>query len=312
MSSASLPPLRLCLISDGKAGHTTQLRGLQAGLAQHFQISAELIETNLGLWPCVNVLRQWTREFKGQRVLVAGVGGDTWRYLVLAKKIFGLHTLVLLRPRFWPDAWFDHIVVPRHDELAEGGHIIVTEGVLNPMLPATAPDPNAGLILIGGPSKHHDWDGDALLSQIAFVVKSESNKQWHLTTSRRTPPDFIAQLSALNLPHLTIVPVDETPPDWVKKRLLSSEVVWVTEDSMSMIFEGLSAGIQVGLLTLPRSRTGRVIRSIDDLIERQLVTPITIYQKTNQLLSARPPLQEARRVADIIAPKLLLLNAGNA
>ena len=298
------------MISDGKAGHTTQLGGLQAGLARHFHITADLIETDRGFWPCIKTLRRWAHEYNDQGILVAGVGGDTWRYLVIAKKIFGLHTLVLLRPRFWPHAWFDHIVVPRHDELTDGGHIIVTEGVLNPMLPATAPDPQTGLILIGGPSKHHDWDGSGLLEQIAFVVKSEADKQWHLTTSRRTPSEFLSSLASLKLPNLTIAPVADTPPNWVKDRLLGSAVVWVTEDSMSMIFEGLSAGVQVGLLALPRSRTGRVIRSIDDLISRQWVTPIAHYQKTQQLLPARPALQEARRVADIIAPKVLAQGRG--
>jgi mitochondrial fission protein ELM1 len=61
---------------------------------------------------------------------------------------------------------FDLVVVPRHDELPEGGRIVLTEGVLNPLTADGAHNPDAGIILIGGPSRHHDWDKTQMLRQV--------------------------------------------------------------------------------------------------------------------------------------------------
>ena len=305
MSGTTLPLLQLCLISDGKAGHNTQLRGLQSGLSRHFHIAADHIETTAGFLACVSAIKRWRNQIKNQRLLVAGAGGGTWRYLVMANKLFGLRTLVLLRPRFWPKRWFDYIVVPKHDELPERGHIFCTEGVLNPISPAKAPDVNKGTILIGGPSKHHDWDSDALLEQIKIIMRADAHTHWSLTTSRRTPMDFGEKLKRLDVDNLTFLSVDETPPNWVSEQLNQCAAVWVTEDSMSMIFEGLSAGARVGLMALPRSRTGRVTRCIDDLVQRGWVTSFTDFKKSKTLLPPKPPLQEANRIGDIIAAKII-------
>lgn len=302
---SNLPLLTLCLISDGKAGHDTQLQGLEYGLSRHFQLQSHAIQTPSGFLSCWQALRQWSRQSKTQSVLVAGAGSGSWRYLVLAKKIFNLKTVVLLRPRLWPHAWFDQIVAPFHDELPEGKRVICTEGVLNPVAPAMAPNPMRGLFLIGGPSRHHGWDEAALLQQIRTVVQAGNKKQWQLTNSRRTPTEFLASLQKMALQNLTIVPVEQTPRNWVGEQLQQCGEVWVTEDSMSMVFEGLSAGVQVGLLTLPRRRDSRVTRCIDNLIRRNWVTPVAQLADNGGMSAKVPPLQEAVRVSGILATTLL-------
>jgi hypothetical protein len=303
--SPVLPELALYLISDGKAGHNTQLRGLEHGLSQYFQIKVERLDSEIGFWRCIQTLRRWREQTRSGNSLIVGAGGGTWRYLVIAKKYFGLRTLVLMKPRLWPYSWFDHIVAPYHDDLREGKNILCTEGVLNPVLPATTADPTAGLILIGGPSKHHRWDENQVLRQIQYFVQTEKAMRWQLTTSRRTPADFLSNLNRLNLPRLTVVPIDQTPPNWVGEQLQGVGAAWVTEDSMSMVFECLSAGVQVGLISLPRRRQGRVTRCIDGLINRGWVTPTALFEQKGEMNKAIAPLQEASRVAGILAPTLL-------
>ncbi|NIP97883.1 MAG: hypothetical protein GWO24_32430, partial [Akkermansiaceae bacterium] len=96
------------------------------------------------------------------------------------------------------------------------------------------------------------------------LVSCRTGLQWNLTNSRRTPAGFLDQLAALPL---QIHPCDETGPDWLPQQLLTAREVWVTEDSMSMIYEALTARARVGLLAMPRkSRRGRIVRGLDQLV----------------------------------------------
>ena len=70
------------------------------------------------------------------------------------------------------------------------------------------------LILIGGPSKTHGWDGAAILDMLA---QATDRGGWELTDSRRTPDDFLAQTRE-RLPGVTVFSHHETPPDWLRER----------------------------------------------------------------------------------------------
>jgi mitochondrial fission protein ELM1 len=65
---------------------------------------------------------------------------------------------------------------------------------------------------------------------------------------------------------MEIFPHQQTPPGWLAGKLSALETVWVTEDSVSMIYEALSGGAKVGVLEMPRLRPGaRVIRGLEVL-----------------------------------------------
>jgi mitochondrial fission protein ELM1 len=67
-----------------------------------------------------------------------------------------------------------------------------------------------GLLLIGGPSKHHGWNTAGLVDQVEQVLAADRQVRWVLTTSRRTPEDCEAALVALSEPNLQVIPVRET------------------------------------------------------------------------------------------------------
>ena len=92
---------------------------------------------------------------------------------------------------------------------------MLTDGVLNPMQPATNADPQRGLFLIGGPSAHYRWDTTQIVEQVATLIKEQPDIHWTLTTSRRTPPDCTQQLIDLSCSNLDVVPVEETQRGWV-------------------------------------------------------------------------------------------------
>jgi mitochondrial fission protein ELM1 len=53
---------------------------------------------------------------------------------------------------------------------------------------------------------------------------------------------------------LTIVPFAATSPDWLPTQLARADQAWVTADSVSMVYEALTAGAAVGVLDVPRPR----------------------------------------------------------
>lgn len=95
-----------------------------------------------------------------------------------------------------------------------------------------------------------------MIQQVRTVVQGSDAITWTLTTSRRTPPETEAALVDLDLPNLKVEPVAQTPRGWVGDRLNECGLVWVSEDSVSMVYEALTAGAKVGLLEVPAKGNG--------------------------------------------------------
>ena len=82
--------------------------------------------------------------------------------------------------------------------------------------------------------------------------------------------------------------------------------VWVTEDSVSMIYEALTAGCRVGLLPLPRKSAGRLHRAVDRLIEEGFVCGRNDLDAGMELPAPPRTLDEANRCAGLLLEKGLL------
>jgi mitochondrial fission protein ELM1 len=194
-----------------------------------------------------------------------------------------------------PRRCFDLCIVPQHDDIAADAHTLVTEGALNRIRPACARDAHHGLLLIGGTSPHFEWDGDALEVQIKSILARSPEIFWTLTTSRRTPPEFLARLPSS--PKLTVILHTATPPDWLPAQLARSGTVWVTPDSASMVFEALTAGADVGVFDLPANPRSRVARAIAQLTDTQRITRFANWFAHGRLHPNLQPLAEADRCA---------------
>jgi uncharacterized protein len=158
--------------------------------------------------------------------------------------------------------------------------------------------PNRGLLLIGGVSNHFEWDGDAIQVQIKSIVARTPEVNWTLTTSRRTPKDFLAQLPTA--PNLTVIPHTATAPDWLPEQLARSGTVWVTPDSASMVYEALTAGAEVGVFDLPVNPKSRIGWAIAHLADGQRITRFVNWCAHGKLLPNLHPLAEADRCANWI------------
>ena len=237
--------------------------------------------------------------------LIIGAGHATHPTLLAARRAHGGRAVVLMKPSL-PRRCFDLCILPRHDGVAADAHTLVTEGALNRIRPATARDANRGLLLIGGTSPHFEWDSDAIQVQIKRILARTPDTHWTLTTSRRTPADFLALLP--QHPKLNIVPHTATSPDWLPEQLARCGTVWVTPDSASMVFEALTAGAAVGVFDLPANPKSRVGRAISQLADAQRITRFANWCASDQLQPNTHPLAEADRCAKWILEWLKKIN----
>ena len=209
-------------------------------------------------------------------------------------------SIVLMRPSL-PLSWFGLCIAPSHDfpKKPQRKNLILTRGAINRVHAEDLPK-TGKLILIGGPSKTHGWDPAAMLDMLAKVTAAGG---WQLTDSRRTPEGFLEQIKK-QVPDIEIFSCKETAPDWLPDQLSRATEVWVSEDSVSMIYEALSSGARVGLLPVPRlNHHSRVLRGIDELIAGQYLTPFSTWQTTGHLPPAPETLNEAERCAEIVLDK---------
>lgn len=298
--------MRICYVSDGKAGHVAQAHGLFFALKRQYD-QVELIELPVQSVSIIALFIYWLSRgrfgqlpdvLKQQSIdLFIVVGHRTHWTGVLLKKIFKNSRLLVLMTPSLPLSWFDFAIIPIHDNPLEHDSVFISQGALNPIINQHRHEIKRSLILIGGPSKRHGWSMDQLIAQVEQVIADNPDHQFILTTSRRTPTDFLTQDLIQNLPTtVSVFPVDQTPKGWLFEQLQLASEVWVTEDSVSMLYEALTAGCQVHLLRMPRLKEDRITRSVDQLLEQGLVSHVS--NQTEQLQQISPfTLNEAERAA---------------
>ena len=289
--------------TDGKAGHDNQTRGLVQALGERLQTAvSELDVTGFGS----TLTDLCSRRYRPGRHLpdpdlLVGAGHATHWHLLAARRARGGRIIVLMKPSL-PLSWFDLCLVPVHDNPPAVANLLPTRGVLNTIRPGSAHDANTGLIVVGGPSRHFRWSDDLLLNRIEALLQARSCSRWILTTSRRTPASLAGRLAGLA--NVEYVPFASTDSDWLPARLAEAGEVWVSEDSVSMLYEALSSGAQVGLLGVSRAASvNRVSNGIGALVADGLVAaPGDDWQLP---ACRQPPLDEAGRCADWIADQWL-------
>ena len=228
---------------------------------------------------------------------IIAAGHSTHPSLLWLARKYRAKSIVLMRPSL-PLRFFDLCIAPAHDfpKKPQRKNLILTRGAINRVHAGELPK-TGKLILIGGPSKTHGWDTGAMLDMLAKVTAAGG---WQLTDSRRTPEGFLEQIKKY-LPNIEIFSCKETAPDWLPDKLSRAKEVWVSEDSVSMIYEALSSGARIGLLPVPRLNShSRVLRGIDELIEERFLTPFSAWQRTGHLRTAAETLNEAERCAGIV------------
>ncbi|MFZ1641366.1 MAG: mitochondrial fission ELM1 family protein [Candidatus Contendobacter sp.] len=297
-------PLVVWRFSDGKAGHDNQTRGLAEALIRLRSVEVVTLDP-LPLFAALKSLllgRQTVWNGLPAPDLLLGAGHRTHWSLLAARRAYGGRVIVLMRPSL-PLRLFDLCLIPEHDAPPSRPNVLATRGALNRIQPSSTLESDQGLVLIGGPSAHFGWDDATLCQRIAAIVVADPAMRWTLTTSRRTPPSFLESVSSMADARLTVVPVAATDPDWLPAQLARAGQAWVTADSVSMVYEALTAGAAVGVLEVAQQRSSRISRGLDHLAADGWVTLFTDWQRSLRL--RRPPgtFNEAERCARWIAER---------
>lgn len=291
----------LYIVSDDKPGHLAQSRGLAIAIKR--AIPARVMEVD------ADSERSVPQPERGAGLILAA-GRGTHGMALSLRRYLGVPAIVLMNPGWIGRQRFDLSIIPRHDGVRPSASTIVTEGALNEMTPAANASPDEGLVLVGGPSGHHRWDEQAIKAQLTAILERDPALRWTATSSRRTTEGTHQILQALAKrfgDRFDYTPADATPKGWVAEQLRRCGVCWVSEDSVSMIYEALTAGARVGLLWVPRraGRAGRVVRGVESLVERGWVGTFEQWQQGMPLPSDRPVLAEAERVAALVIQRWL-------
>ncbi len=293
-------PVSIWRITDNKAGHDSQSRGLCKAIAnltetRVAEISSSACKNNLFNFIC-------SRFPAGNNLpapdLIVGAGHDTHLPLLAAKKAVGGKTIVLMKPSL-PLSLFDYCLIPRHDNCPANNNIIITDGAINEMQFNANKTANTGLILLGGPSSHYRWDETEITKQVNKIISQNKQIKWAIADSPRTPAGFLAKIKD-EYKDCTCLNYADTPAEIIHNLIFETATIWVSKDSISMIYEALSSGAVVALLEPEEKQASRVSREIDRLINEQKLISFNMWLESGNYYPSNNKLGEADRCAKLL------------
>lgn len=253
--------------SDARAGHDGQTLGLTQALQA--QTAVELFTVPLqrsatGLWLWLSGRYPQGAALPAPDLLL-GAGHKTHFHLLAARRRWGGRIILCMKPSL-PLSWFDLCLIPEHDAPPQAANVLATNGVLNTVQPGGRHDADTGLIVLGGPSRHFHWDDDDMLQQVEQLLAARPRRHWLLSTSPRTPASLGRRLTGRS--EFDYVPYALSGSGWLAQRMAEAGEVWVSQDSVSMLYEALTSGARVGVLKVRRGASSRVSVAVDALVEK--------------------------------------------
>ena len=296
---------------DGRPGHEKQTRGILRELEA--LVNLEVIEIKVRrqtlpamVWDLAGLLfsQKQTAGLEGYQEadFLIGTGTQTHVPMLRMKRALGIPAITCMVPASYLRSRFDLCFAPLHDGIADGGNIVTTIGPPNCSRPQGEKSVSAGLILLGGvdPKSHH-WRSPEIVDRIRTIVQRGAGVHWTVSSSPRTPSDMVEMMIeiASELTNVDFFRFEETEPGWIEGQYARSSVVWVTADSMSMVYEALSAGCRVGILPVAwRRADNKFKKSADYLARHGLAVPYSAWLAGGEgQWREHEPLNEARRCA---------------
>ena len=289
--------------TDGKPGHEKQSAGLIQGLetvcdVETYSISVMKLENKSVTKSDINTLPDPD--------LIIGAGHSTHLAMLCTRLTKGGRTVVLMKPTM-PCSWFDLVLVPYHDRCWSASNVVRTRGVITSTIKGL-PDENRGLMLLGGPSKHYKWDSKKILESINTILTTNPDISWEICDSRRTPNEMrtaIGELDNAEYRHWR-----DMDSEFLAKSMANVARIWVTADSVSMLYEAIATHASVGIIELPKSRAKREpkiscgIESLRLAHDVQLSSETTVLYRTNRTKLA---VSESLTYGELVARKFLFI-----
>ena len=318
MDKNSKKALRIGVFYDGRPGHEKQPQGILDSLSKRIPISTTEFEIERKtmfhevwdwLWYFLIPQQSLNRQ-KQELDLLIGTGSRTHIPMLGLKKKYDIPVTTAMSPSPLLINRFDLCFVPVHDGLSDRSNVFQTIGPPNVSAADGKHDPDKGLILIGGiDEKSHYWNSDTLRKQLLNLFNDPTIGQWTVTSSPRTPKQTCEMVEVLvgNNNNINFFPFEKTEKGWVEQQYNLNKYVWVTADSMSMVYEALSAGCHVGLLPVQwKKKKSKFRRSEDFLIDEGFVISFDGWMNGKETRwPSKGALNEADRCAQEIIKRLI-------
>jgi len=268
---------------DGKKGHEKQSLALVRSLKEQsrcriFDINIQDLEN-----PFLALIFKKNNLNKGliKPDIAIGAGHKTHFHLLAIKRCFDAKIVVIMKPSI-PHQLFDLCVIPKHDDVKSGSNVFITNTPLVSFNLNKKKKENMALFLIGGPSKHFHWDSKIVLDQIKEISKKFKFKKLLITTSRRTPIDFIDEYYKLKIKNVKLYEDTKIINDWLDKNIVKVKNIWVTNDSYSMLIEAIASGAYTDILELKIKKKSKLSREIN-LVKKKIKNKITIPNEAERV-----------------------------
>ncbi|MCW7754095.1 mitochondrial fission ELM1 family protein [Desulfobotulus sp. H1] len=308
-------PLRVLCIGDNRPGHEKQTQAMLdafgkrapvefrwfrvpdgrrfASVSRLQALVAEILPVSAD-----GILESWgwnTKAFHPH--LVMATGSHTHGALLVLGRYYRARTLVCMTPDFFVRKTVDRILSPMHDGKEEDSRLRVTLGPPCRQIVRDKRCLDRGLILVGGTdASSHVWDTGQLMKAIGDVLNQSPMDSWEIGSSPRTPEETERVLAeyARERPDVSFQPFSVAPRGWVEQAYARSTEVWISADSISMVYEALTAGCRVGILPVQwRKRKNKFQKSLDFLHAKGwVVYPGEMFKED------MPLLDEAGRAAE--------------
>ena len=291
--------INIWLIMDGKKGHEKQSEYLVQALQNLADIEIIKMDGTF-LKPFISkLLRLFNFDSIKKPDLIIGTGHATHLHMIFSKILNGGKTVVIMKPSL-PHSWFDLCFIPKHDGVPEKPGIFLTNGSINNIENEKKHNKSKGLIVLGGKSKHFTWDTQVVIDQINNIINQNPKIRFKIATSRRTPRDFIDHLDANLKKNIPVYEYEKVKKNWFMEEAKLSKYAWVTEDSISMIYELIASGCNITPIRLENKYDSKIAIEISRLINTGFINAYDGKRKKNNNLSFN---NEAKRCANFILNK---------
>ena len=308
-------PLSVVAFLDGRPAHEKQSNGVLQALekltpiqVEYRRVPTQSLGSDLRDWltyaGCFGLglrLRQGEISKTGPVDMIIGSGSHVHIPMLLMKRHSNSKVVTCMTPSPLLIRKVDLCFVPQHDNQRPADNIFFTVGPPNTSPFLGRHDKNAGLILVGGiDEKSHVWDSQKTLSQIGAILSKCASIGWTIASSPRTPQETSKQLHdmALGLSNVSFVEPKETGPAWIEEQYATNYFVWVTADSISMIYEALTAGCRVGVLPVEwKKKKSKYIKAVEYVLKKEMAISYDQWTKKNIDTLHFDRLDEASRCA---------------
>ena len=297
---------KLFVISDGRAGHYNQSLAVADALGTIDETEVRYIEVKVrkfGKYLLRMLLNTvWGRNFfkhfpssvwvklfyrgyeeKERPGIIVSAGKDTSLLNALLASMYGSMNFFIGHPKKLDHTLFTAVLTVldlgfENQILLDVAPTRAYSGDIKAFMSKfhLAPEENYYALLIGGDGSGYRYDEEDIDRLIAFVNSSSDRIRWLVTTSRRTPEVFERKMER-EMHTACFIAYHKDPQKVVAGFLALSKMIFVTQESASMVSEGVAAGKPVVTLVPKVADPENNYRKIlENFSSRKRLLPVNI------------------------------------